>query len=259
MHTSIGKFLRALEKALLVNTPWEAPSYTYVPPVEMTSGGLYGASSSRSVSSASSESGSDEDSLLPPGASTPMFSPIPFLRHPNADGMEIDMDMIQGRTSGKDVEEGLMSPLVLGDHSTEAQMTDTTAIRNSTPEPDPSASPTKPSPVSPLSDTTSAATQVAIGPSDPGHQSYLGRVDELDTGPLSQTVNNGAKGEDGEDEIMTPGAGEGGNMTPHGMSDRPVPISSTTVVGEEERKIAGIPKTSLGDRFVKAEDEAGGS
>jgi hypothetical protein len=41
-------------------------------------------------------------------------------------------------------------------------------------------------------------------------------------------------------------SGEGGNMAPHGMSDKPVPISSTTVLGDEERKSAGIPKASLG-------------
>jgi hypothetical protein len=36
MHSSIGKFLRAVEKALLVNTPWDPPSYTYVPPSQTT-------------------------------------------------------------------------------------------------------------------------------------------------------------------------------------------------------------------------------
>jgi hypothetical protein len=55
---------------------------------------------------------------------------------------------------------------------------------------------------------------------------------------------------------MTPGAGEGGNMTPHGMSDKPVPISSTTVVGEEERKIAGMPRMGSAEKDQK--DAQGG-
>ena len=54
---------------------------------------------------------------------------------------------------------------------------------------------------------------------------------------------------------MTPGAGEGGNMTQHGMSDKPVPISSTTVVGEEERKIAGMPR--LGGVDMEEKDAQG--
>ena len=255
MHSTIGKFLRALEKALLVNTPWEAPSYVYVPPTETTGGGLYGASTS-TASSSSSGAGSDEDSLLPPGASTPMFSPIPFLRRPDADE-SMGMDLDAPGTSGVNVEEGLMSPLVLseGGSNNNIRFADAPTDRSPTPEPDESSPTEATSPASPVSTITS---QVHIGPKDPGHQSYLGRVDELDTGPLAQSaVKNGGNGEEREDEIMTPGAGEGGNMTPHGMSDKPVPISSTTVLGEEERKIAGIPKASLNDRFVKAETEGG--
>jgi hypothetical protein len=258
MHSSIGKFLRAVEKALLVNTPWDPPSYTYVPPSQTTGEAIFGAGGS--TSSASSDAGSDEDSLLPPGASTPMFSPIPFLRHPNADespSMEVDG---QGSNS-RGQEEGLMSPLMLGGNSehganlasSDKSPKDEHAAGGASDESHPkSASPTTPA------HPASSSTPVTIGPSDPGHQSYLGRVDELDTGPLAQPANSNGEKTEREDEIMTPGTGEGGNMAPHGMSDKPVPISSTTVLGDEERKIAGIPKASLGERFVKA-DEASAS
>jgi hypothetical protein len=81
----------------------------------------------------------------------------------------------------------------------------------------------------------------------------MGRVDELDTGPLQTPPNALSTGEQREDEVMTPGAGEAGNMAPHGMSDKPIALSSTTVLNEEERKIAGIPKGNLGDRFVQSD------
>ena len=51
-------------------------------------------------------------------------------------------------------------------------------------------------------------------------------------------------------------------MTPHGMSERPVPISATTTVQSKEeegagRKVAGLPRTksvlSLSERFAAAE------
>lgn len=83
----------------------------------------------------------------------------------------------------------------------------------------------------------------------------MGRVDELDTGPLQTPPNALSTGDKREDEVMTPGAGEAGNMAPHGMSDKPVALSSTTVLDEEERKIAGIPKGSLGDRFVTSDSD----
>jgi hypothetical protein len=81
---------------------------------------------------------------------------------------------------------------------------------------------------------------------DPSNQPYLGRVDELDTGPIQarsavedQKDGNGRKG-----DAMAPGTGESGGLTPHGMSERPVPISSTTVIADNERKIASLPSSS---------------
>lgn len=84
---------------------------------------------------------------------------------------------------------------------------------------------------------------------DPGNQPYLGRVDELDTGPIHANPiipNNGRTGREEEHEGIMSGAGEGGAMTPHGMSEKPVPISSTTVISEEERRIAGIRQQGHG-------------
>jgi hypothetical protein len=85
--------------------------------------------------------------------------------------------------------------------------------------------------------------------SDPGNQPYLGRVDELDTGPLQGSVNGGTAhasdgGESREEERVAPGTGEGGALTPHGMSERPVPISSTTTIHADERRIASLPSGS---------------
>lgn len=223
---------------------------------------------------------------MPPGASTPMFSPIPFLRRPDteaSDPIAMDLDATDGDigqgTNGRSLEDGLMSPLALGDSPAASETSssepfrfaDAPSIRSPTPEPDEasSSSPTKPAPESssPISPTTSNAATTPImpstaaaseqtTPSDPAHQSYLGRVDELDTGPLNTPPPARAGGtEPREDEIMTPGAGEGGNMTQHGMSDKPVPISSTTVVGEEERKIAGMPR--LGGVDMEEKDAQG--
>lgn len=219
MHTSLGKFLRALEKALLVNTPWEAPSYTYIPPASASNGFAY--------KSSSSDAGSDEDSMMPPGARTPMFSPIPFLRHDEVED-NIPMDIDGG---GRTLEDGLMSPLNLqsGDSG---RFGDALGVRSPTPEPDE----VQGGPQSPKASLSPTLTDAPSGTSDPGHQSYLGRVDELDTGPLSDPQGQ-------EEEVTTTGTGEGGNMTPHGMSEKPVPISSTTVINEE-RKIAGMPKTA---------------
>jgi len=91
---------------------------------------------------------------------------------------------------------------------------------------------------------------------DPSHQPYLGRVDELDTGPLAGTPPTNGHTHDDERELAEggQGTGEGGNMTPHGMSERPVPISSTTQIAPEERRISGrrraTSSASLSDRFV---------
>lgn len=69
-------------------------------------------------------------------------------------------------------------------------------------------------------------------------QPFVGVVDELDAGPSTST-----------------GKGEGGTLVPHAIADHPTPISSTTTVSsppEVERKVAPLPTTKLGDRFVSS-------
>jgi hypothetical protein len=201
-----------------------------------------------------------------------MFSPIPFLVRPAPDEGEMDVD-IPGDSEAESSlrihtrKEELMSPLLLDERPLEVEAgegggaasssssadqdhtdasTDTRAnARSQTPEPEDTASriPPRPAPppvVEPLLTGSES--------SDPGHQPYLGRVDELDTGPIvsrpsSDTPVPGAKKEDRGDQGEGMGTGEGGNMTPHGMSERPVPISATTVVEESERKVAGLPRS----------------
>ncbi|KAI9637940.1 putative methionine aminopeptidase 1 [Dioszegia hungarica] len=327
-HSTLGKFLRALEKNLLVTTPWSAPSYIPVPPSTFSgSRGLFGPTSSPSSTSSSSASPSDTSSTMPVGSTTPMFSPIPFLVRPPIDGgdsMDIDMDGAGDEGKGA-AQKGLLkadeivSPLVLDRKELEETREEEKDVqasllevptessssannagsggRSPTPEPEdhntrseaPSVSSTTSASVS--SDPTPAAIPVLTGneSSDPAHQPYLGRVDELDTGPItslpshssasassssasksrsegdSDSGNGGGSGGGREqDDSMGSGSGtgEGGNMTPHGMSERPVPISATTTVQSKEeegagRKVAGLPRTksvlSLSERFAAAE------
>ena len=256
-HSSLGKFLRALEKAMLVTTPWEAPSYTYIPgqPVPGTRTLFSGTTSS--ASSASSEAGDDEDSMMPPGASTPMFIPIPFLAHGD-DLLSMDMEGESG-PNGRHLEEGLMSPLILGgespDPNTSAsfQFAPAPNVRSPTPEPEESASALSGSSPPEVPETASES-------SDPSNQPYLGRVDELDTGPLSPTNTSPTTSTNGghteRRESNASGTGEGGTMTPHGMSERPVPISSTTTV--DDRPIARMPLRTESEESGNADNGENG-
>lgn len=105
------------------------------------------------------------------------------------------------------------------------------------------------------SSTSTASASASENAHDPAHQPYLGRVDELDTGPLNENGHSQVGEHDSTQDTegrtrgrvhdTAGGGGEGGNMTPHGMSDRPVPISSTTVLGTdplEGREVAGLPR-----------------
>ncbi|ORY28307.1 hypothetical protein BCR39DRAFT_565450 [Naematelia encephala] len=231
-HTSLGKYLRAVEKSLLVTTPWEPPSYDYIPGMTLPAArSIFGGSTS-SASSVASDLG-DEDSMMPPGASTPMFSPIPFLVRDTEEDDEIHHG---GGTNGRGLDDGLMSPLILGSGAP--------SVRSPTPEPD--------------EQEQEQEQPSGNGASDPAHQPYLGRVDELDTGPIdsysaSPTINGHGHGHVAGEEG---GTGEGGNMTPHGMSERPVPISSTTTTPDEaDRRIAALPRQSLLERFVSSEGQ----
>ena len=177
--------------------------------------------------------------------------------------MDIDAvggDAAEGAGPSHGLEDGLMSPLMLGDSSPNPAGNSSFQFA---PAPQPSGQGRSPTPepeaseVASSSSTGSAVTPglrtaaLPLQPSDPGHQSYLGRVDELDTGPVpSQSTAQADAGVDADgSSAATSGAGEGGNMVQHGMSDKPVPLSSTTVVKEEDRKIAPRPK-SLEERFT---------
>ena len=271
-YASLGKFLRAVEKMLLVQTPWQPQSYIPEPENLL-----------------SSSSKTTYDPSLPPLMSTPKFSPIPWLHPPTGEGE--GMEGVEARMPGRS-----MSPLVLTDtqegtdgsgvgggadglrsEGTSAVSTleedETQAARSPTPEPEnpPPTSTTSgvqddiemtsntsdslPTSTTPTS-TSTTTTQIQEIPvpepqpssADPGSQPYLGRVDELDTGPIQSTpstsTGNGNAGR--EDEHVIPGTGEGGVMTPHGMSEKPIPISSTTVISEEERRIAGLRQGTAG-------------
>lgn len=280
-YTTLGKFLRALEKSLLVTSSWEAPSYVPLTQSSIPSSSLYRSTSISSLSTAStsgsSDRGSDEDSMMPPGSLTPMFSPIPFLSHEEGLGMDIDsLGPGEGNGHMEGSGQGLMSPLMLGGEDSSGapfRFDDAPAVPSArSPESD------EQNGSSPALMTDDAASSSPIAPplqenSDPANQPYLGRVDELDTGPLPSTpdatstppsqISSGysepssQRRRRGSDESQTSqtGAGEGGTMTPHGMSDKPVPISSTTVVDPAltARPIASLPKvqaSSLAERFV---------
>lgn len=234
-----------------MNTPWEPPNYTYIPnPIIPGASALFGGSTS------SSAGGSDDgDSTMPPGATTPMFSPIPFLvRQGPENGGEVHIGMEGmeeiGHSNSRSLEDGLMSPLMLGGDSPNPsgglRFAEPPNVRRPTPEPE---------------EMVSSPPAREAESHDPGHQPYLGRVDELDTGPLTLSASAHVNGHKirGDHEDPGVGSGEGGNMRPHGMSERPVPISSTTSIEEGERRIAGIPRGGLGDRFVTgaSEDEHG--
>lgn len=183
---------------------------------------------------------------MPPGMGTPQFSPIPFLRRPSpeTEGGEGSSNGLSA--PGGHTEENMMSPLILGDESNVAitedyRLDENSSARSPTPEPEESNS----QPQSQEAINTDIEMETAPGPltsSDPGNQPYLGRVDELDTGPLQGNREDQKNGR--EDERVSEGTGEGGGLTPHGMSERPVPISSTTVIADEERKIASLPSTA---------------
>lgn len=181
--------------------------------------------------------------------------------------MNGEMEGVEARMPGRS-----MSPLVLAEHQENAEggtrdalglegakADETQAARSPTPEPEdpPASAPSSTTlgdqgDIEMTSDTTptSTTTQTPVPEShtsDPANQPYLGRVDELDTGPIQPSPSNGAHGNGGrEDEHVIPGTGEGGGMTPHGMSEKPVPISSTTVISEEERRVAGLRQQNAG-------------
>ena len=133
-----------------------------------------------------------------------------------------------------------------------------------------------------IATANSGASSSNSGESGDHHDSFMGRVDELDSGPLSPLPTNASTSTSPRTSRVNPsndrqfaeGTGESGNMIPHGMSERPQAISSTTTLspvrseGSERtpsppsgwtsgRKVSRMPRTAsmgnLSDRFVKAE------
>ncbi|CAK9784073.1 hypothetical protein CC85DRAFT_254066 [Cutaneotrichosporon oleaginosum] len=245
LHSTLGKFLRAVEKTINVTTAYAPPSYTYVPPPSVLSMDNIG-----TPSASPSPATMDVDSTVPPGSMTPMFSPIPWATGENDALGEPMMDVDDG--PGDD---GLMSPLMLNEGGS---VFASQQGRSPTPEPEDDAETRKSPerggrresegasgssgrPVAGGSGNSGRAE--AEGGGDPGNTPYLGRVDELDMGPIT---SNGHHGEE-----PATGVGEAGNMTPHGMSDQPVPLSRTTVITESQRDIAPLPRRGA----VSAEGE----
>lgn len=227
LHSTLGKFLRAVEKLLSVSTAYSPPSYTYVPPPTLP---LDDSEEMITIPR-------DTSSTVPPGSMTPLFSPIPFLSSHDMDGL--DESLMDAGEGG--VEDGLMSPLALESGVFSHQQG---PRRSPTPEPGDDvemgdeANPDHPDPEEPSRPSAPEPTEAASAPANgesenPGHAPYMGRVDELDAGPIT------SNGHSNEDEVR--GVGERGDMAPHGMSERPVPITATTVITEEEREIAPLP------------------
>ncbi|OXG52875.1 hypothetical protein J010_01309 [Cryptococcus neoformans] len=266
-HATFGKFSRAIEKSLLVTSPWGAPSYVYIPPSNFAA--YPGVGPISSASSPSSDGGSESDSTVPAGSTTPLFSPIPFLVHPSHEPA-LAVDTGHPAASNR-TEEGLLSPLNLSEEKTPSS-----SGRSPTPEPEDSIAMTSGPSINDIDIDTEMVSPGDIprpenpqGTSDPANTSYLGRVDELDTGPLptseqvgikrrSSTSSSSSQMEvDSRETVVMAGQGEGGHLAPHGMADKPMPLSTTTVVKDEPeggRMIKGLRRNesekSLGERFV---------
>lgn len=264
-HATFGKFSRAIEKSLLVTSPWGAPSYVYIPPSNFAA--YPGVGPISSASSPSPDGGSESDSTVPAGSTTPLFSPIPFLVHPSHEpALAVDTGHPAASIG---TEDGLLSPLNLSEEKTPSS-----SGRSPTPEPEDSIATTS-GPSTNDIDTEMVSPgdiprpENPQGTSDPANTSYMGRVDELDTGPLptseqvsikrrSSISSSSSQMEvDDRETVVMAGQGEGGHLAPHGMADKPMPLSSTTVVKdvpEEGRMIKGLRRNesekSLGERFV---------
>ncbi|EAL22694.1 hypothetical protein CNBB1430 [Cryptococcus deneoformans B-3501A] len=264
-HATFGKFSRAIEKSLLVTSPWGAPSYVYIPPSNFAA--YPGVGPISSASSPSPDGGSESDSTVPAGSTTPLFSPIPFLVHPSHEpALAVDTGHPAASIG---TEDGLLSPLNLSEEKTPSS-----SGRSPTPEPEDSIATTS-GPSTNDIDTEMVSPgdiprpENPQGTSDPANTSYMGRVDELDTGPLptseqvsikrrSSISSSSSQMEvDDRETVVMAGQGEGGHLAPHGMADKPMPLSSTTVVKdvpEGSRMIKGLRRNesekSLGERFV---------
>ncbi len=287
----LGKYLRALEKALLVTSPWDA----------LPSADAVGEEERHTLAFTASAS----------AAATPLFSPIPFLVRNGSvepDGFRLDGGL---RGSGGPGDEGgNMEGGGPWDAESEAgrrrDSADLDHDMNADVQADGSGSGTVRPRLGPpmllFGEDADVPRPLDGVSSAPHHEPFMGRVDELDAGPLlpgTAAAPGGPAPAATQDDphalhSVSPttgagfrdGTGEAGTTIPHGMSERPQPISSTTTLPSSppagpttpaadsplsprsHRKFAPLPRTTsmgnLADRFVKAEvlpaaaDEASG-
>ena len=182
-HTLLGKYVRALERVLLVTSPFEFP-----PDREEHDEGVSGV-----------QPGTDRPGV-PPGLALerPLFGLIPFLQP--QDG---EMAVMPGTSAAASVGGGgaATSGLDIG-----------------------------------LESSSSSSSSTGLPPSDPIESTptepFLGRVDELDAGPLIKPSTDPSMvggGTSSQDPHQLHDVKEGGGgVILHGVSDRPRAISSTT-------------------------------
>jgi hypothetical protein len=319
-HSSIGKYLRAIEKNLLVTSTYDNGEQDGENGEQPASGGFPGMNGTMGPRSrASSVSSSSSTSSL----NAPLFSPIPFLverRIINPDGTPVSTPATLPGTASSETDvptSSLSLNLNISTRPTGGEdiaMNGADGDRPGTPMHGVSQESmqlagvrddrTDQEPLNHLALSTSAVSVLAQNgngsnghemgkpletSTDKAHEPFTGRVDELDAGPLQHTTTH-ASPSDPHQLHLPPdasaagahhqeGTGERGTMTPHGMSDRPQAISSTTDLNavvphaatrETEmmepplpmgkdggRVIRGLPRTSsmvsLGDRFVTGE------
>lgn len=257
-HTSIGKYLRAIEKNLLVTTTYDADTGEDAENGNPSSGGGFPGMSNGSVRSRTSSVSSTSSAS---SQTAPLFCPIPFLverRLINPDGTPISAPATLPGSGGTSDVDAHVSALSIDLNATRQdgdvvmQGPQQGEARPGTPMHDQqSFYPDALKESAPLShlalatsgvaafaqNGTNGASQTDV-PTDTAHEPFTGRVDELDAGPLLHQSTPASPSDPHQLHLPPPdddtttrhqeGTGERGTMTPHAMSDRPQAISSTT-------------------------------
>ncbi|KAL7412268.1 hypothetical protein BDY24DRAFT_393819 [Mrakia frigida] len=208
LHSASGKYLRAIERTLLVTSSWSPPVHA-----SDTNGFLPGSTTHRDGDSSSSSS---SDGGTPRYANTPIFSPIPFLAQDEPDasgslgtGGEIETKAI------------LMSPLLL--NSPDPSSSSSTGFSSS---PFPSSSNASVPTMDLFPTSLPPTTTSSSSPTTPSVLSTSEiTVDELDMGPIStSTLPPIASSSSSTNIALSP------TPQPHLISPRPVALSSTTTL-----------------------------
>lgn len=202
-HTLLGKYVRALERVLLVTSPYEFPPEGDDEHDEGVSG---------------IQPGTDRPGV-PPGLALerPLFGLIPFLQP--QDG---EMAVMPGTSAAAAV--GGPSGMDMG-------------IESSSP-----------------SSAGSSSGPIESNPTEP----FLGRVDELDAGPLIKPSPDptSAGGTSSQDPHQLHDVKEGGaGVILHGVSDRPRAISSTTDLSGLDTGKPGGYREGMGNGKTESDDE----